>query len=237
MIQDIKKQIIQEYPYKTELHSHSLPVSSCAEFRAEALVKEYKKTGVCAMVLTNHFTPKHIERKTKELFVDEYIEAFREFSRCAAAEGIVAIFGMELRFAENINDYLLYGIDEADAYRIADYVDMGLARFREEFQKEGYLLLQAHPKRNGMTDMPLELLDGYEVFNMHPGHNSRPAISAREIKGEGKVVSGGSDFHNQGFEGCCLLRTRYVPKNSREVADILRSGDYVLEVGESIILP
>ncbi len=237
MISERKEQIAKEYPYLTELHSHSFPVSSCSEFRAEALAEAYRKTGVSAMVLTNHFTPNHFEGKPKEAFVREYIEAYREFRHYAEKVGICAIFGMELRFSENNNDYLLYGIDEDDAYRIADYVNSGLARFRAEFAREGYLLIQAHPKRNGMMDMPLDLLDGYEAFNMHPGHNSRVGVSSRIAHEAGLIVTGGTDFHHPTHEGMCLLRTREKLTSSHDVARVLRSGDYVLDIGGSIVFP
>lgn len=237
MIPDIKEKLVKEYPYLTELHAHSLPVSSCSEFRAKELVEAYRKTGVSSMVLTNHFTPKHFEGKSKAAFVGEYIEAYQEFRHYAEEAGICAIFGMELRFSENNNDYLLYGIDEGDAYRIADYVELGLARFRAEFVREGYLLIQAHPKRNGMIDMPLDLLDGYEAFNMHPGHNSRVGVASRIAHGAGLIVTGGTDFHHPAHEGICLLRTREKLASSRDVAIVLRSGDYVLDIGGSIIFP
>ena len=237
MIPEIKEKLVKEYPHLTELHAHSYPVSSCSEFRAEELAQVYRKTGVSAMVLTNHFTPKHLEGKSKEAFVGEYIEAYREFRRHAQKAGICAIFGMELRFSENNNDYLLYGIEEDDAYWIADYVEAGLARFRAEFAREGYLLIQAHPKRSGMVDMPLEFLDGYEAFNMHPGHNSRVGISSRIAHEAGLIVTGGTDFHHPTHEGVCLLRTREKLTSSHDVARALRSGDYVLDIGGSIVLP
>ena len=237
MISEIKEKILKEYPYLTELHAHSFPVSSCSEFRAEELAMAYRNTGVSSMVLTNHFTPKHFVGKTKETFVCEYIEAYREFRHYAEEVGICAIFGMELRFSENDNDYLLYGIDEEDVCRIADYVCGGLERFREGFHKDGYLLIQAHPKRNGMTDMPLHLLDGYEAFNMHPGHNSRVGVASRIAHEEGLLVTGGTDFHHPTHEGICLLRTKEKLTTSHDVARVLRSGDYVLDIGGSIVLP
>ena len=237
MIPQLKEQLIKEYSYRTELHAHSLPISKCSEFQPEALARVYGKLGVDAVVLTNHFTPRHLMGRTAEELARDYIETFRAFRRYAEEEGFAAIFGMELRFSENMNDYLLYGLDEEDAYRIAELLDVGLVRFREEFQKEGYLLVQAHPKRDGMTDMPPECLDGYEGFNMHPGHNSRPAFSRRMAEEVAHVVTGGTDFHHPTHEGCCLLRTRTRLENAHDVARALRSGDYVLDIFGTILLP
>ena len=237
MITQLKEQLIKEYPYRTELHVHSLPVSRCSNFHAKELIEVYRETGVDTMVLTNHFTPAHLVGRTKEELVHIYTESFREFRRYAEEAGIAAVFGMELRFSENSNDYLLYGIEEEDVSHIVDLLEVGLVRFREQFRKEGYLLIQAHPKRDGMTDMPPECLDGYEAFNMHPGHNSRPAFSSRMAHAGAYVVTGGTDFHHPGHEGCCFLRTRSKLTTSREVADALRSGDYALDIFGTILLP
>lgn len=237
MILDTKKMILSEYTYKTEMHAHSLPISTCSEFYAQQLIRAYAKTGVHAIALTNHFTPTHLEGCSKEEFVEAYIAAYRTFKEYAEAEGIAPIFGIELRFRENFNDYLVFGIDEADAYRICDYLELGLERFCREFKRDGVVVIQAHPKRDKMTDMPMGLVDGWEAFNMHPGHNSRPALAARAANAEGLLITGGTDFHHPTHEACCLLRSRVPVKNSHDLAALLRSCDYVLDIGGSIILP
>lgn len=234
---EIKERIFAEYPYRTELHAHTLPISPCSEFSPEALVEVYRGTGVDAIALTNHFTPAHLSKQSPEDFARDYIAAYRDFKACAEAAGITAIFGIELRFAENSNDYLLFGVDEADVLDICNYVPLGLERFAKEYKRESMLLIQAHPKRNGMTDMPLACLDGIEAFNMHPGHNSRPAIAARMANEAGLISTGGTDFHHPGHEACCLLRSKEMPTDSHSLAALLRRRDYVLDVSGSIILP
>ena len=236
MIQEIKDRIFADYPYKTELHAHTLPISPCSDFTPEALVEAYLNTGVSAIVLANHFTSARIQSGGRA-FVDDFISAYHTFRACAEAKGIKAIFGIELRFAENANDYLILGVEPEDAYEISRYAALGLERFRKEYRREGMLVIQAHPKRDGMTDVPLELLDGIESFNMHPGHNSRPAIAARIANRNGMIATGGTDFHHKDHEGCCLLRSKTRLTSSAELSALLRSRDYVLDVSGSIILP
>ena len=236
MIAEIKNRIFAEYPYKTELHAHTLPISPCSEFYPEALIEAYLKTGVSSIVLTNHFTHAKIKDGGRA-YVDEFIRAYFDFQACAEEKGIKAIFGIELRFAENANDYLVLGVEPEDAYEISKYAALGLEAFRREYKKEGMLIIQAHPKRDGMTDMPLDLLDGIESFNMHPGHNSRPAISARIANQNGKIATGGTDFHHHGHEGCCLLRSKKMLTSSAELSKLLISRDYVLDISGRIILP
>ena len=51
-------------------------------------------------------------------------------------------------------------------------------------------------------------------------------------------MTAGSDFHHDGGEGMAALRTKVMPRDSYELADILRNGDYALEIAEnSVILP
>ena len=41
----------------------------------------------------------------------------------------------------------------------------------------------------------------------------------------------GGDCHDRGDQGLTALRTRVLPKDSFEIAQILKSGDYVFEIG------
>ena len=237
MITEIKQEILQKYAFRTELHAHTLPISRCSEFYAEELIELYKKVGVHSIVLTNHFTPAHLKNGSKAEVVKEYIDAYKEFKRVANENGIEAIFGIELRFTENLNDYLLYGIDKSDVEAIYDYVDSGLENFYKGFKRDGIIVVQAHPKRDKMTEIDTDYLDGQEGFNMHLGHNSRVALATACANKKGLIVTGGSDFHHPGHEGSCLLRSKTKITTSKELSAVLESRDYVLDVGGSIVLP
>ena len=48
----------------------------------------------------------------------------------------------------------------------------------------------------------------------------------------------GGDCHGMGDQGLAALRTRVLPEDSFELAAILKSGDYVFEIGgNSLWLP
>ena len=48
----------------------------------------------------------------------------------------------------------------------------------------------------------------------------------------------GTDFHHPGHQGLCALRVKEMPQTSFDIAAILRSGDYVFEIGgDTIVLP
>ena len=122
-----------------------------------------------------------------------------------------------------------------------DYFDKGLEAFRKEVDLTKSVFIQAHPFRNGMTEVDPALLDGMETFNMHPNHNARIGVAVRYASENGmKITTAGSDFHHPdcGHEGVGILRTKVLPKDSFHLAEILKSGDYVFEIGENaIVLP
>ena len=80
-------------------------------------------------------------------------------------------------------------------------------------------------------------VDGIESFNMHPNHNSVIGFAAAYARDNDLIVTAGTDFHHEGHHGLCAVRTKTLPKDSFEYADILRSKDYVFDISGSIVLP
>ena len=114
---------------------------------------------------------------------------------------------------------------------------MGIAEFSRQFRSDKRLLIQAHPFRNGMTEIAPENLDGIETFNMHPNHNSRVAFASKYAKKHGLIPTAGTDFHHLGHEGMAALLTQIEIKSSHDIVNVLRGCDYIFEIGDSILLP
>ena len=95
--------------------------------------------------------------------------------------------------------------------------------------------------RNGMEQVNPELLDGMETFNMHPGHNASIGKVVKYAKENNlKITTAGGDYHhkNRGHEGVSAIRTKVLPADSFELAEVLKSGDYLFEVGgNALVLP
>lgn len=235
----LKEALLKEYRYKTELHAHALPVSKCSEFLPKALAETYRAVGVDSLVLTNHLTPAHVDAESEEAFIKSYTDCYLEVKKYARELGFTVIFSVEIRFRQNSNDYLLYGVTEADIpflYR-AVKGGMGIDEFYRAFKRDGVVILQAHPFRNGMEHVDSASLDGIEVLNMHPGHNSRVAIAAKRAAKEGMLISGGTDFHHPGHEGCCLMRTKTRMETPQDVARVIKERDFILDLSGLIALP
>ena len=147
--------------------------------------------------------------------------------------------GCELRFDENDNDYLIYGVDRDILYKCYDYMDKDISAFRRAVSLSQSVFIQAHPFRGTVNLVDPSLLDGMEMLNMHPWFNQIPSKTIQyTYENNLKIKTAGSDFHAPDHVACSALRSRFIPKDSFELAELLKSGDYVLEIGENaIVLP
>ena len=236
---NFKETLKSTYPCRIELHAHTKPVSPCSEIPPADLVQAYIDQGFHGVVITNHFNLEYLLGLPKEEALDYYLSGYEEAKKAAEGTGLQVFLGTEIRFNEHPNEFMIYGVDRQILSECYDYLEKGLAAYRNDVKLPDSVLIQAHPFRDRMLRREPELMDGIEVFNMHPGHNSRVAQAARlaaSIPGCIKTV--GTDFHHPGHEGLCALRVRQMPRDSFDIAAILRSGDYVFELGgDAIVLP
>lgn len=231
------QQIKEEYPYKIELHAHTRPASGCADLQPEEVIERFKNVGYDATAITNHFFIDCIECSGKQEHIDIFKRSYYESLNAGEKFGIKVYLGAELRFRyQNDNDYLLYGFEEDDLSDIYDTLDGTLEDFVNNYKKSGMFLVQAHPFREGMVRMNPDLLDGIEGFNLHPKHNGRVSMSADYGFKNGKIMTVGTDFHHAGHEGFCCTRTRSLPENTYELAEILRNEDFVIDIGGKVVI-
>lgn len=241
MMQNSMRGQVQEYlsayRYKIELHAHTSPCSSCSEILPKDMIRLMKEQGCDAVVITNHFYSGAAFMKSEDP-VAAYLEDFYAAKEEGNKQGIRVLLGAEFRFTENANDYLVYGIDEAFLRETVTRFDMGIEAFYKEYHGDSLLILQAHPFRNGMTLVSPECLDGIETMNMHPNHNSRVAVATRyAMEKEYPVITIGTDLHHPGHEGISALRTKVLPETEGRLVELLRSKDYIFEVGGCPMLP
>ena len=235
---------LSKYPYRIELHAHTSPVSPCSAMTPIDLVRTYKRAGADALVITNHFIKTVFrEGMSREEAIAYYLADYRAAREEGERLGVRVLLGAEIRFPENLNDYLVYGIGEGDIGALYDSLGGDLADFYTAYSNEHRVIAQAHPFRKNMILADTAYLDGIEVFNLHPGHNSRISLAAVHAQRSGKLVLGGSDYHRatdfmeEGSAGVCFLRAPRLPENSYALADLLRSRDYLFEIGSAIVFP
>ena len=228
---------IEHYRFKTELHLHTSPASSCSDIPPQQAVDIYKELGYDSIVVCNHFSPGMPFREDKQKCLDNYLADYDKTVEAGLKCGLNVILGCEIRFTENVNDYLLFGIEKTTLDFAYDYIEKGIEAFSRDFRSASQLIVQAHPFRNNMNRIDPGLLDGMETFNMHPNHKSRVALAAKYAREHGLIPTAGTDFHHLGHEGICSLLTKSELKTSHDIVDVLKSGDYLFEIGGSIVLP
>lgn len=246
-ILDIKSKLKADYKYKIETHAHTNPASPCSMASSEEVVRLYKEAGFDAVCITNHFILNLFEGQsiyknlTKEEKIDRWLKDFDEAKKYGEKYGIKVILGAELRFIENLNDYLIYGINRDDLLRIYDFLGGTLENFRKNLKLPNSVFIQAHPFRDPCKPADASLLDGVETFNCHISHNPKTTEAVRYAKENNIAIAlCGSDFHGhpECKAGASALLTQKLPRDTFELAEIIKSLDYIFNLGtNSIVIP
>lgn len=189
------------------MHFHTKNTSNCANVPADIAVEEYIKAGYEGIVVTDHLSPSTFMKYGRELLpwkkkIDFFLRGYNEAKKTANGR-IPVLLGMELRFrtSEGDNDYLVYGINEEFLYSHPNLLEMNSRTFYDLAHKNGFLVFQAHPFRVGMKVTNPKYLDGVEIFNGNPRHNSSNDIAEMWAKKYDLMVTSGSDYHEIGDLG------------------------------------
>ena len=226
--------------FKTELHIHTAPVSDCAHVTAEEMTEDYIKNGYSAIVITNHMSPTFFRKVylgddwegACEKYLDDYRRAVKQ-----AAGRVTVLLGMELRVNENMNDYLIYGIDEQFVHDLGNVMDKSIKELSPLIRESGALLFQAHPFRNTMTVTSPKLLDGVEAGNFCDTHDSRNEIAQMWAQRFGMLTCYGSDYHNFSYMKGAGILTEKPIKDNAELLRVLREKDFLVTDGTAEFKP
>ena len=219
--------------FRTELHCHSLDISECARVNNADIVKKFSEAGCSTLVLTNHFntgTMRFNKATSWEDFINKFFEAYENLKKEACGK-LNILIGAELRFDENYNDYLVYGFTKDDLLGMPDIFKMTPESFSKISREKGFLFIQAHPFRNGMTVVRPIFLDGVEVFNGHFGHDSRNEIAESWAEKFGLIKTSGTDFHYNDSPANAGILTDVEITSIDQLIETLKSGSYQLVKG------
>jgi len=215
---------------KIDLHVHTSEISGCAHVTGEETVRLYAEAGYDAIVITNHFASynqRRFERAGLDFFA-EYAKAFHLAEEAGKKYGLKVFGGYELRFDQNENDYLVYGMDLETAAREGEnFFQMGPREFSAYAKEHGILFFQAHPFRNHMTVTNPNYLFGIEVRNGNPRHDSRNDIAAAWANRFPHLKKiGGSDFHQREDLAISGIETKKNVETMEDLLEVLTSGEY-----------
>lgn len=193
---------MKQYLYDT--HTHTKETSSCGYLPAAEVVDRYVRNGFSGLVVTDHLHPEYLSRIDTEhnwdKVIDHYLSGYRAAKARGDEIGFDVILGAELRFPENDNDYLVYGIDE-QWLRSNPYVCcMSAHEFFRKFHDQ-VLIIHAHPYRNGNTVVFEDAVHGSELINAHPRHENHNALALELCRRHPEYYRlAGSDTHESGDE-------------------------------------
>lgn len=220
--------------FKTELHCHTAEVSPCSNESGKEVAEKYIAAGYTTLVIANHAAwdvfYECIEAEGWEAKIEHYYDSI-ELVRNAAAGRLHVIDGMEIRFNENGNDYLVFGMTKEFMLSHPDVFAMTHGEFHKIARDNGMLLIQAHPLRSWCQLSDPEDVDGYEVFNghiAHSSHNSKIEKWVRGLQNESIIMTSGTDSHRAIHVPNAGITTDFEITNTEELISVLKSGNYTL---------
>ncbi len=218
---------------KLELHAHTSDTSPCGNVPAEDLIRCYaEQTDYDAVVITDHFNNYVLEGfhiADEHDRVTRYLLGYTRARETGKQYGMRVLFGIEVSlYRESRNDYLIYGATPDFLYEhpyLYEYTQKDLFRLCDD---RNFLMIQAHPNRDGCTPANPEFLHGAEVHNGHiyqNNHNERTLPWAEQYH---LIQTSGSDYHHYECLATGGIETSVPVVTEQDLADCLRSGAYRL---------
>lgn len=221
--------------YIYEMHQHTCEASACGRESVEAVVRSLKKQGFAGVVLTDHFYHGN-SRISRDLpwedFVKPYVEAYEKAKAVGQELDFDVLFGLEEGVGKG-KEVLLYGITPEFVYAHPELRNADLRLISELVRVEGGVVVQAHPFRareyiiDPLEELPAELLDGVETYNVHnsPEENAMACAFAEK---HSLLPTAGSDSHDSGEGARMGIACENRIPDEKALAQILKSGAYTL---------
>ena len=185
---------------KIDIHVHTSESSACGKVPAAEMVRLYHEAGYDAVTITDHLIAGRNIDMPARARVDGYLGGYRAAKAEGEKLGLTVLLGAEARMADGNEDFLLFGVQEDDIPWLMGLLDSGIREkeFYDIVHATGrFLLIQAHPFRQGLRQMPFDQLDGIEVYNGHPDHDSHNDLALERASHGGSdfILISGSDAH------------------------------------------
>lgn len=219
--------------YKTEMHCHSANVSACAHASAEEIVEKYIEAGYTTLVSTEHINPwtfsRELEGDTWRKRLDYFLNGYEMLIKAAKGR-LNILLGAEIRFMrDNNSDYLVYGLTPEFLADLGDPRHMNSINSMSRVLREnGIMIFQAHPFRPTMMVTDPRILDGIEVANLSPWHESHNDIAMMWAKVNGLIGISGTDFHDPDHKPLGGILTEYPIEDNATLLQTLRDGSFEL---------
>ncbi|MFW5683301.1 MAG: PHP domain-containing protein [Spirochaetota bacterium] len=213
--------------HRIETHAHTRTISPCSRLAPPELVALYEDAGYSALVVTDHLVatlPAFRGVRSWGDRVRRFFEGYRMANEAAGGTDLVVLPGFELTLSTQPGrDFLVYGIGEELLCDFPDIVDLDLQTFKRLANSVGGVVFQAHPYRY-TTPVDPSLVDGVEVLNACPRHESNNDLAAAFAEEHDLHRVAGSDAHRREDVGRAGIGLPEAPRTSEELVHWLRDA-------------
>ncbi len=220
---------------KIDMHLHSYPISVCSSVTYKQLIDEKQAQGYDGGVLTNHCDPSYYPPSNHAEFMQRFVAEYENAKAYADDKGFLLMLGLEVTLFEPwYAHWLVYGLTKEQLLSSPCYFALTQKQLFEYCEKNGLLLVQAHPYRYCGQPIAPNLVHGLEI-----NCSSRDLPFAEKIvelaKERGQFVTCGTDYHG----GNAFFGGVYLPQSvqtSVDLAKYLRKTPHItLFLGEKEI--
>ena len=218
------------YIYKIETHCHTSELSPCGFLPFRELIDRYAAAGFSAITLCDHLRvgytlPREGDRTA---LADRMADVYDEAVEYGKTRGVTVYKGSELCFDATCPDeFIMLGWDRDFLRKTVELLDREtVGEYHKRTLVRGAVIIQAHPFRGECLPVEGSAVDGYETLNAHPRHDSKNDLAEKVGLEHGGIMTAGSDCHDPDVVGISGLYSRFVPRDTAEYIELLKSGDY-----------
>lgn len=220
--------------YKYELHAHTSECDLVAKLSGGELVRAYADQGYSGMVITDHYFSiffdwfrEELEGKSHKEIIDRWLRGYESARNEGEKIGFTVLPGAEVRIDGTINDYLVYGLEIEDLYRLPLLNRMNSIDEVLDILPERTCVVHAHPFRENMTVRDPGRFFGIEVHNggTDAFRNQLAKVWAEHY---GKAMTSGSDCHGPWAVGKGGIITENPIYTPTDLVQVLRGRNYQL---------
>lgn len=220
--------------YKYELHAHTSECDLVAKLSGGELVRAYADQGYSGIVITDHYFSiffdwfrEELEGKSHKEIIDRWLRGYESARNEGEKIGFTVLPGAEVRIDGTINDYLVYGLEIEDLYRLPLLNRMNSIDEVLDILPERTCVVHAHPFRENMTVRDPSRFFGIEIHNggTDAFRNQLAKVWAEHY---GKAMTSGSDCHGPWAVGKGGIITENPIYTPTDLVQVLRGGNYQL---------
>ena len=218
-----------------DTHVHSAGISPCSRRNPNQLIAEYLADKTDGFVLANHCLHEFTKDIGYKAWCEKYVEEYNLVKKLGDKYGVRVFFGIEVTpDYQPLVHFLIYGITPDELLNSPEVYTLSQKELFEYCEKNGFLLYQAHPYRNGMVPQDARYLHGVEI-NCHPGYisNMKNEVSKYAKDNNLRLICG-SDFHGDHYKPKCGT---YIPEEvitEKDLAEYLRNNQPEMEIMDVI---